>query len=433
MLYSMNGDGTEFALWKWKAVRCNDKADGGIGMDNFWIIYKYEMKKLTGKKLLWGTAFLCMIAIVFTACAGLIGTYYVGGEAIESNYEAFRKDRIYRKNLSGRYIDEALLQETVDAYCHIPTDEPRYTLTEEYETFARPYSDIFNMIRAWTGMDFSSIQEWNLDEAALYEAREQQRESHWQSLLLTETEKEFWRGMESQIDTPLIYYYHEGYENLLNCFLTVGVLLLLFVAICLSNLFADEHIRRTDQLVLSSRGGKESAYWAKILAGVTASVVAATLMAIMTLVLNLVIYGAEGFEMPLQCCLYVYSYPITIGQACIIAYGILIVASILAAVFVMVISELFRSGIVALAISTGLIILGNLVLIPAEYRVLAQMWDWTPMAYLAPWNIFDARTLTVFGQCFASWQTVPIIYILLSVILAVGGKYIYQRYQVSGR
>lgn len=52
------------------------------------------------------------------------------------------------------------------------------------------------------------------------------------------------------------------------------------------------------------------------------------------------------------------------------------------------------------------------------------------MAYLSTWNVFDPRTLTLFGQRFTSWQVVPVIYILLSVVLAVVGKYIYQRYQV---
>ena len=402
-------------------------------MCNFRTIYRYEIKKLTHRKLLWITAALCLAGIVITTFAGLMGTYYVDGEPIESNYESFQKDQTYRKELSGRRIDQTLLQETIEGYSHVPIDTLRYSLTEEYEIFARPYSEIFHLIRIWTGMDISSIQHWEADEAALYEARTQHMETNWQSIPLTEMEKEFWRNKESQIDTPLTYYYHEGYENILDSFLTVGVLMLLFVAICLSNLFADEHIRRTDQLVLSSIAGKELAYWAKILAGVTVSVIASTMMTLITIGLNLGYYGTEGFGMAFQSCFSTYSYPITIGQACLIAYGVLIVASILAAVFVMVISELFRSGIVSLAISAGLIILGNVITIPTQYRVIAQIWDWSPMTYLSTWNVFDPRTLTLFGQCFTSWQAVPVIYLLLSVGLAVCGKYIYQQYQVSGR
>jgi len=402
-------------------------------MNNLWTIYIYELKKLIHRKLLWITTFLCMVGIVITVFADLIGTYYVDGEPIESNYEAFLKDQTYRKALSGRSIDQALLQETIDGYSHIPANALRYSLTEEYETYARPYSEIFHLIRTWTGMDLTSIQNWEADETDLYEARAQYLERNWQSIPLTETEKEFWHNKESQLDIPLTYDYHDGYENSLDCFLTVGVLMLLFVAVCLSNLFADEHIRRTDQLVLSSIAGKNSAYWAKILAGVTVSAIAATMMTLLTLGLNLAYYGTEGFGMALQSCFSTYSYPITIGQACLIAYGVLIVASVLAAVFVMVISELFRSGIAALAISSGLIILGNVIMIPTQYRVIAQIWDWSPMAYLSIWNVFDPRTLILFGQCFPSWQVVPVIYLLLSIALAVGGKYLYQSYQISGR
>ena len=402
-------------------------------MCNFWTIYKYEIKKLIGKKFFWVMTVLCVAGIVLSVFAGLIGTYYVDGEPVESNYEAFKKDQIYRKALSGRLIDEVLLQETVDAYRHVPADALRYTLTEQYETFARPYSDIFNLIRSWTGMNLSSIQNWNVGETALYEARKQKLEENWKSIPLTETEKKFWRNQDSKIHTPFVYEYHEGYENILNCFLTVGVLMILFVAICLSNLFAEEHVRRTDQLILCSIKGKEPAYWAKILAGVTVSVASATWMTLLTIALSLAIYGTEGFKMPLQSCISMYSYPMTIGQACLIAYGVLIVASVIVAVFVMVISELFRSGIVAVSISTGLLILGNVILIPTQYRVLAQIWDWSPMVYLSTWNVFDARTLMLFGQCFVSWKVVPVIYVLLSILLALVGKYVYGRYQISGR
>lgn len=402
-------------------------------MCNLWTIYQYELKKLVRKRLIWVTAFLCVVCLILNVFAGLFGTYYVDGEPVESNYESFRKDQAYQKALSGRAIDEALLKETVEGYSHVPTDTLRYSLTREYEAYARPYSEIFNLLRVWTGMELSAIQNWEADETAFYEARAQHLENNWQSIPLTETEKAFWRNQESQMVTPFPYSYHKGYENILDCFLSVGVLMLLFVAVCLSNLFSEEHIRRTDQLVLSSIAGKKSAYWAKILAGITVSVIASTGMSLLTIGLNLGYFGTEGFRMPLQICFLTYSYAITIGEACLIAYGVLVIASVLAAVFVMLVSELFRSGIAALALSAGLIMLGNVIMIPTQYRVISRIWDWSPTAYLSPWNVFDARTLTLFGHCFTSWQVVPVGYLLLSALLAALGSYIYRSYQVSGR
>lgn len=396
-------------------------------------LYQFELKKLAKRKLLWITVLVSLLCIGFTVTSGLFGTYYVEGEPVESHYQIFKTDQVYRKALSGREIDQKLIQETVDAYMQIPMGVERYTLTQEYQTYARPYSDIFNLIRYWTGMELQDIRNWEVDQDTLYMARTELLEKEWQKIPLTESEKKFWRNKENQMPIPLAYYYHEGYEIALDSFLTIGVVMLFFVAICLSSVFSEEHTRRTDQLMLSSAKGKTTAYWAKILAGITISVVAATLMALTTVFLCLSIFGVEGFEAPMQIYITTYSYPLTMGQACLIAYSVLIITSILAGVFVMVLSELLHSGVATLAISSGLIILGGMISVPEQYRILAQIWDWSPMAYLSRWNVFDSRTLTLFGQCFTSWQTVPVIYTLLSVVLAVGGKYIYQRYQVSGR
>ena len=401
--------------------------------NNLGRIFQFEVKKLVKRKLFWNTALLSLLCIGFTVTSGILGTYYVEGEAVETHYQTFKTDQVYRKALSGREINQQLIRETVDAYMQIPMGIERYTLTQEYQIYARPYSDIFNLIRHWTGMELSDIRKGEVDEDDLYMSRPELLEKGWQEIPLTEGEKEFWRNKEKQIPIPLSYHYHEGFEVALNSFLTIGVVMLFFVAICLSGMFSEEHTKRTDQLVLSSAKGKRTAYWAKILAGITISVVVATLMALITVFLSLSIFGAEGFEAPMQLYSTTYSYPLNMGQACLIAYGVLIITSILAGVFVMILSELLRNGVATLAISSGLIILGGMISVPVQYRILAQVWDWSPMAYLSTWNVFDSRTFTLFGQCFTSWQIVPVIYILLSAILAVGGKYIYRRYQVSGR
>ena len=400
---------------------------------NLGSLFQFELKKLVKRKLLWITALVSLLCIGLTVTSGLMGTYYVEGKPAETHYQMFKTDQAYRKALSGRDIDQRLIQETADAYTQIPISEERYTLTQEYQTCARPYSDIFNLIRSWTGMGLADIRSWDVDEDTLYMARTQLLEKEWQTIPLTESEKEFWRNKENQLSVPFTYHYHEGYEIALDSFLTIGVVMLLFVAICLSGVFSEEHTRRTDQLILSSAKGKTTAYWAKLLAGITVSVSAAALLSGTTMLLCLSIFGAEGFEAPMQIYAATYSYPLTMGEASLTAYGMILLASILAGVFVMFLSELFRSGVAALAISSGLIILGGIISIPEQYRILAQIWDWSPMAYLSTWNVFDARTLAIFGHCFTSWQAVSVIYLLLSVVLAVGGKYIYQRYQVSGR
>mgnify|MGYP003488211460 FL=1 len=138
-------------------------------MNNLLIMYRFELKKLVQKKLLWISLLVCMAVIGFSILFPLMGSYLVNGTYVGTNYEEHLINQEYRKALSGKSIDQALLEETIAAYKDLPLDT-NYVLTEEYQTYARPYSDIFNLIRSWTGMDKGTAQQWSPDEAALYAA-----------------------------------------------------------------------------------------------------------------------------------------------------------------------------------------------------------------------------------------------------------------------
>ena len=128
-----------------------------------------------------------------------------------------------------------------------------------------------------------------------------------------------------------------------------------------------------------------------------------------------------------------YSYPLTAGQAILIIYGCVLVTTVIFSVFVMLLSEMLHSNIATLAITSGMLMLSMICTIPAQYRVAAQIWAWFPSSFLTPWNILDVRLVSVFGHYFTAWQAVPVIYIIISIIIAAIGKPIYQHFQVSGR
>ncbi len=119
-------------------------------MNNFTALYRYEWKKLWQKKLVWLMFLLLAVTIGFSCCADLIGAYYVEGVAVDTNYHMFVTDTAYAKALSGRAIDQALLEETITAYGKIPENPgTNYSLTEEYQRYARPYSAIFNFVKKY--------------------------------------------------------------------------------------------------------------------------------------------------------------------------------------------------------------------------------------------------------------------------------------------
>lgn len=402
-------------------------------MNDLFTLYSYELKKLMQKKLLWVALLVCMAAIAFSILFPLLGTYSVNGVSISTNYEQHLIDQAYRKALSGKPIDQSLLEETLAAYKDLPIETDDYILTEEYQTYARPYSEIFHLIRAWTGMDKRTAVTWFPDEAALYAAMRERFQESAMNNHLTEAEIVYWQRQTDTLVTPIVYQFHEGYRCILELFLTIGFMMLLYAAIALSSSFPDEHAHRTDQLVLCTANGKRRLYWVKLFSGITVGCVGALLMTALTWVLCLCIYGSEGFDAAIQIFYTNYAGNITIGQTCLIAYGCLLVTAFLISIFVMFLSELFHSSIAAISITTGMILAGMLVQIPAEYRILGQIWDYLPTCFLAMWNTFDLRLVSLFGTHFTSYQIVPLLYIGAAALLAWLGSRIYCRRQISGR
>ena len=402
-------------------------------MSNFSILYRYELKKLLQKKILWISLGICALAAAFSLLFPMIGHYYVDGMLIDTNYNYHKTDQSYRRDLSGRIIDQMLLEDTLEAYRHVPMDVDPYSLTEEYQTFARPYSEIFNLIRTWTQLDTVSAVHWAPDESAFYEAMKHRIDDSLRYNNLTDRETLYWQQQMNDLQTPFVYQYHDGYMNILEVYLTVGVMMILFIAITLSTAFPDEHTRRTDQLILCTEKGRNHIYWVKLSAGLTVGVIGALLMTALTWILSLSIYGAEGFDTIIQLFYTSYAGNLTIGQACLIAYSCLLVTALLISVLTMFLSELLHSGIASLAIITGLLLASSLIQLPPEYRVLGQLWDYFPTSFLAMWNTFDCRLIDVFGTLFTSYQIVPLVYLAVALLLAVLGKQIYARYQVTGR
>ena len=111
----------------------------------------------------------------------------------------------------------------------------------------------------------------------------------------------------------------------------------------------------------------------------------------------------------------------------------MLVTAFLISVFVMFLSELFHSSIAAISITAAMILAGMLVQIPAQYRILGQVWDYLPTCFLSMWNTFDSRLISMFGMHFTSYQIVPLIYVVVASLLAFLGSRIYCRCQISGR
>ena len=403
-------------------------------MRNLRTLYRFELKKILSRKIVWLTVAVMLMLTGFMICGQLLGGYYVDGKKLDTTYGLFLKTREAERMLTGRVIDQQLLNETWDAYGKIPAvTTMHYTGTDEYWEYAFPYSAVFNFVRKTIGMNTTDAMDWEADEAQMYRMRQAMMEDTWKDWYLTEGEKEYWRRQELSIEKPIVYAYKEGWWTLLDALYTFGIMAQLTIAVCLSNVFTVEQTRKTDQLILCSRYGKGTLYRAKMLAGISFAAGISLLYTIAAFALTVAVYGGEGFYAAIQLIYPDYSAPLSVGRVVLIGYGVMLIATILTSAFTMVLSEILRNGIGTLAVIGGIIILSMFVIIPSQYRVLSQIWDYLPCTFVSIWNILDCRLIPFFGAYLTNIQFVPVIYIVLTGILSVIGLKVYQSYQVRAR
>lgn len=407
-------------------------------MKNLGILYKFELGKILRRKTSWITIIITLLLVLGTLGLDSLGGYFVNGVQVGTNFHMNQIFKADQMKLDGRAIDQALLEEMREGYGRIPKEAINgavpYIGTREYQTYARPYSAIFNFVRSAGNMNTSEVMVWKADEQELYQRRQQAVEKDWEGYLLAEEEKEFWKEQEEKLKWPVTFRFKEGYWHLLDGTYTIGLLILIAVNICLAGVFADEQSRKMDQLILSSKYGKTPVYLAKILAGVSFAAGFSFLVLLLSLLEIRFLYGLEGFSADFRLIMPGYSYPLNVGESVIVTWGLVIVVAIFIGVFAMFLSELFHNSLGTLALTLGLIILCMFVsTVPEHYRVLSQIWSYLPVNAMAVWNIFDCRTVPILGKTLVYWQAAPILYLILGGVLAVIGKGRYDKCQVSGR
>ncbi len=215
-------------------------------MSQMAMLYKYEFRKIAKRKIIW-ISLLISVIIILPTIGGPVLDFLYESSGTETAYQAFLKDREYEKKLEGRLIDQSLLEETMEAYGKIPQTEGPYSATEEYRTYARPYSAIFRFVRVMTDMTVNESLNWEADEQELYAGNRVLLMRTADRYRLTPEETEFWLRQEEQKPWPVEYRYKEGWWRLLDCVYTIGLLAIMVTAICLSGPFVEEHTRKTDQ------------------------------------------------------------------------------------------------------------------------------------------------------------------------------------------
>lgn len=383
-------------------------------------LYRFELKKILAQKLLWILAAAILLGLaVFGVATEVRPTN--SGLPME---EVIALQREGSQELAGQTVDQAFLDRLL----------PLFTDPEANTEAQLKYNDFFSWLTLILGT--AHRQEiLQTDEARLYEALWHQLAPDPQAAGLTQEEIAHWTEQaQARLAQPLVYQgYHEGWQTAAHGIEVMVFLEILFLSVVLAPLFPQEHLRRTDQLILSCRFGRGKAYAAKLLAGVTVGVGFTALLLLAYLGMLGLVYGLEGANVP---ALFTHLFPadLTIGEMVGILFLAALAAAVLVSVAVMLLAELTRNAIAAMAVVLGILLLTTMIYaVPENLRGLATLWYGIPSNFLCLSGAFRYPLLTLGEAAFPTWQVTPVVWLLLALVIALAGRWVYNRYQVGGR
>lgn len=390
-------------------------------MTNFFILYKYELKKIFKRKIVYITLVLLLLIAAYMGVAEPLSFAVTSSDGETINGMQFvAEEKANAEMVTGKIDDGMLNQIREYEGGYTGPFDPKLQQTSAVIGYV---SDIMDNRDAYNSVDADT----------LYQTRLYKVQNNWQNQMLSESEKEYWTEKENALEKPFVYGYAKGWQTILEEVLSLNVLLILAVSICLSTVFSEEHTRKTDQLILCSKLGRKTIFFSKIASGITFGLGSAVVFFMTAMASTLFVYGVSGSWVSVQICLPECSWNITMGQAVLLMGGAYLTAAILYSAFVMFLSEALKNSIAVMGIMTGGLLLTLMVQVPYHDVLPSRIYALLPSVLLQVWQLWDNRLVSVFGMHFANFQAAPVIYLIISAGLVFWGSRIYKACQVKGR
>ena len=281
-------------------------------MNNIGTLYTYELKKIANRKLVWIVGMIMIALSMFLSVSDLVTSSSYYGETSVSAYQAMKFNKDNAEELSGMAIDDTLLREMQEDCANESKDHTKSQAVTSNNQIAidigvgsddtessvlKKYFPIYSYVQQIADDDSLTL---SINSNELYAMRKKLISDNRADQMLNEDEYNDWNSKEIQISEPFIYEYTDGWSNVWEYAYTINYMLLLLLAISLSNVFSIEYYRKTDAIILCSQYGKKQLFISKILAGMTFSIASAIILFAATLFSSLLVYGTDGFHAALQ-------------------------------------------------------------------------------------------------------------------------------------
>lgn len=379
-------------------------------------LYKFELRKIVGRRIVWITGGVLLVGLlIWGVASAVLPQSREYSDSSLNGYAANRAEREAAKQISGRIIDQQLIDEMRPAY-------EDFILNGNYKD-ALPYLDIYNFIGTTLGTQ-ASAEILNCDSQIFYETLNAQLEANTPA------------GLTESIsfDEPVTYNgYFDGWRQIADMMKFIACMEIMFIAICLSAVFTVEHTRKTDQVILCTRLGKKKLYTAKILAGLTVGIGFALLISLFMFMIIALLYGFDGYNTILQFVL-LRPFDLSIGEAALILVVLSFFGAALVSVFTMMLSEVTKNSIATIGTIAGVLLVTMFIMeMPANLKLLSEIWYMLPSNLVSLNGAFRYSIFNLGSSPLVAYQYAPFMYVILVVIFSLIGKLAYNCYQISGR
>ncbi len=404
-------------------------------MNSFWRLVGYEYKKVFYKRSI---VMLLVLSIVVTALSvwgTLLGNTYMDGELFESNYDGMVKDRTYARSLTGLQIDAALIMEAAQAYARLPKKD-RYMDTLEYQTFVRPYSEIYNISR---GVFNTASRRFNMEDFQMLTAEQAEQfytlRRDKQVLAVEETEmssraKEKVLALDGRVHTPFVFSYTDGYTRFFTLMYTIGLMAAFVMAICISPMFSGEYTSGADQLILSARHGKHLLIQAKLFAGFSIAAAIAFVLMTVSFILSILTFGFDGASAPLQLYYTMSPYPLTMAQTALLLAVCTFFACLLTAAITMLLSARFKSSFGVIIVTSLLLIVPMFITVSYEHLSLYNLFHLLPSNMMEFGAVTSPIQFELLGLSFSPFVFLPLFAATASILLIPFTYHSFRNHQI---
>lgn len=364
----------------------------------FKTIFKYELKKLVWNRIT-PVAFGIMLA------ASIIMGLNEEGMGLSRNAA---KKSPERDALNGRLLDDKLFSEMAEK------SKDEYGLV--WDTGDSAYEDAAALVINTVG---GNIALKSLDAETYYGKRQQSMEEAMNLSLVSDSERKYWEKESADVSLPFTLWNVNAPTAMANGLSNFGTLLLFFIAICQSGIFAGEARNRTEEIIRSTKNGKGQIFAAKLLAGLIFTAASSCILMAAFSVTTLLVWGTEGFLAQVQLLGPFAAVNMTLGELIRILFFLMLAAAILYTLTAIVLSEVTKNELASMGILVGMnfAFFALSMFVPASPRVLSQALAMAPMTFISPRFLYEFRLVGLAGHFMPAWQFVPLLYLGISAVL----------------